>query len=117
MAKKKTRSIIVVGEPYVWSVTRIDENYVRLKVWCSHSKSTPWFQVRYRLDDPWLILPHMKSDDSEAASPLQLTPIRPKQVAAMINAVIANASAIDSRKRTLSYRCEADGTLIECADD
>lgn len=97
--KKKIRKISTNGREYYWLVSRLDRNYVCLKVWLSQTEKIPWIEVKYRFDDPWIhFVELIKGDSQKVREYFQLVPVRPKLVAQIIERV--NTLDLDRTERS-----------------
>ena len=119
--KKQIRKIVVAGNTYRWMVSRIDANFVCLKIWQSETKSMPWVAVRYKFDDPWLHYPELiclHHNGIGVASHFQLMPIQPNYVARIISSVNeTHLSNGGQTRKTLHFESDVDGNLVRHSHD
>jgi len=94
MAGQRVRRMVVDGRTYGWRVRRIDERFVSLRLWHDGHR-VPIADVRIRCDDPWLRFPEMAQVNSTTPDRFHdvfaLDPVRPRQVAELIRAVVSRA--------------------------
>ena len=111
--KKKIRQIVVSDKVYRWSISKIDANFVCLKVWQTESKSVPWIVVRYRFDDPWLHFHELTNVNSkETERNFQLNPIQPNYVAQIItDANDIDLTRVGQNRKTLHFEYDVKGQL------
>lgn len=110
--KSKLRKITVREITYLWNVKQIDPNYICLRVWANGVKSYPWFQLRYRFDDPWLNFGEIFSAGERGRGVFKSIPVTPQHVVEAINQVITEYGHPEQGFITLNFSASETKKLV-----
>ncbi len=109
--KNKLRNIVVNNHKYKWSVTYLDENHVCLKVWDASIKKTPWIEVKYQFDDPWVNFKEMAHATQVEQDAYQTKPITPSTITKIIQSAVSQLGKPSENMVCTHYVLTVDGEL------
>ena len=111
--ENKLRNITVNNHKYKWSIRMLDENYVYLKIWDANIKKTPWIQVSYRFDDPWLNFQEMAHAHAseEERNVYQTKPMTPSIISKVIQNAVEQLGLPSENMTCTFYELSTEGKL------